>query len=97
MPVTRLDKLLKSGTSGRLGKIIRNAQDMQALTVALRARLPGALAPELLSASVRDGDLVLLCSSPAFASRLRFEGGTLLGAARELGLEVGRCRVRVAR
>ena len=70
---------------------------MQALTDALRARLPEAMATELLSVSVRDGELVLLCSSPAWASRLRFESDALLAAARELGQVADRCRVRVTR
>ena len=70
---------------------------MQALTDALRAALPEELAAELLSVSIRDQELVLLCSSPAWASRLRFESDALLAAARQRGQVAARCRVRVVR
>ncbi len=97
MTITRLEKLLKSATSGRLGKVIQTAQDMQTLTAALREPLDPELAAGLVAASVRDGELSVLADSPAWASRLRFEADTLLAAARAAGAEVSRCRVRVAR
>ncbi|MDZ7645147.1 MAG: DciA family protein [Woeseiaceae bacterium] len=97
MTVTRLDKLLKPGPGGRLEKIIQRAQDMQDLTGRLRAVLDDELADALLAANVRDGELVLVCTSSAWASRLRFESEALLAAARAAGVEATRCQVRVAR
>lgn len=97
MSATSLEKLLKSGTSGRLGKIIRTAQDMQTLTQALRNRLPEELAAELTAASVKDGELTVFATSPAWASRLRFEADTLISAARDAGTNAARCQVRVSR
>jgi predicted nucleic acid-binding Zn ribbon protein len=51
-----------------------------------------------VAANVRDdGELVVLCRSSAWASRLRFAADDLLSAARATGAEVTRCSVRVAR
>jgi predicted nucleic acid-binding Zn ribbon protein len=52
----------------------------------------------ILAANVReDGELVVICRSPAWASRLRFTADVLLEAARAQGAEASRCSVRVAR
>lgn len=97
MAVTRLENLLKSGNSSRLGKIIQTAQSMQVLTDALRRDLPAELGREIESVSLRDGRLTVLTSSQAFASRLRFEAEALLAAARAAGADATACDVRVRR
>ncbi|MCB1844001.1 MAG: DUF721 domain-containing protein [Halioglobus sp.] len=97
MTITRLDKLLKSSSSGRLERIVQRAQSIEDLTTLLKSRLNKDLAPELLSANVRNGDLILIASSSAWAARLRFEAVALLQAAREGGEQAVRCQVRVAR
>jgi hypothetical protein len=97
MTITRLEKLLKTGAGGALDEIIQRAQNMDELTTALRAALPADASQNLLAANLREnGELVLICSSPAWASRLRFETDSLMAAARAAGLTVSSCRVSVS-
>lgn len=98
MAITKLENLLKSHENNGLDKIIQRAQNMDSLTSTLQAALPGDLAANLVAANVReDGDLVLVCSSPAWASRLRFEAENLTETARKLGMTVRGCTVKVMR
>lgn len=97
MSIIRLEKLLKSGDGGTLEKVVQNAQLMEDLTLALKQRLEPDMAENVVSAGVRDdGDLVVIASSSAWASRLRFESDQLLAAARKMRPELTRCRIRVA-
>jgi len=98
MSITKLENLLKSPANKSLDKIIQRAQNMDSLTSALQAGLPDDLAANLIAANVRDdGNLVLVCSSPAWASRLRFEADQLIEVARKSGTDVSGCVVRVTR
>ncbi len=97
MTIIRLDNLLKARASGTLSKIIQRAQNMDELTTALRAELPADAEQNLLAANLREGgELVLVCTSSAWASRLRFESDKLMEAARKAGLTVKSCRVNVS-
>ncbi len=97
MTITRLENLLKTGAGGTLDEIIQRAQNMDELTTALRAELPADAGPNLLAANLReDGDLVLICASSAWASRLRFESDKLIEVTRKAGLDVKTCRVVVS-
>ena len=97
MPAKKLENLLKSGTSGKLEEIIRTASRMDSLTSALRTALDPDLADNLLAASIRDnGELVLICQSSAWASRLRFEADALLEAAAGAGFDARAVRVAVS-
>ena len=97
MSIIRLENLLKVRASGTLSKIIQRAQNMDELTTALRAALPADEGQNLLAANLREGgELVLVCSSSAWASRLRFESDMLMEAARKTGLTVNSCRVTVS-
>ena len=96
MSITRLDKLLKSGPDNRLDRIIQRAQDIDALTSALKAELPAEIAENLLSANVHEnGELILVCSTSAWASRLRFESNELIAAANKAGHSAKACKVTV--
>ena len=53
MSIIRLEKLLKSGSTNSLNKIIQRAQDMDELTGALQAALPRDLGENLLSELAR--------------------------------------------
>jgi hypothetical protein len=98
MGLTRLEKLLKAPGGSPLRTVIRRAREMDDLTVRLRAVLDAEAAPHLVAANLReDGELVIVCSSPAWAARLRFESGALLEAARAGGLQALHCDVKVAR
>ena len=97
MTITRLENLLKTGAGGTLDEIIQRAQNMDELTTALRAELPADAGLNLLAANLReDGELVLICASSAWASRLRFESDKLIDTARKAGLDVKTCRVAVS-
>ncbi len=97
MTIIRLEKLLKTGASGTLDEIIQRAQNMDELTTALRAEMPPDAGPNLLAANLREnGELVLICTSSAWASRLRFESEKLIAAARKAGLTVSSCKVSVS-
>jgi len=96
MPIIRLEKLLKSGPDSGLEKLVQRAQNMGELTQILRTGLDPDLAQNLLAANLRaDGELVLICSSSAWASRLRFEADALREIAVSAGFQATRCRVRV--
>lgn len=97
MTLTRLDNLLKKGSSAALDKIIQRAQHMDELTGTLRSALPTETGQNLLAANLRDdGELVLVCASSAWASRIRFETDQLLDTVRQAGLTATSCRVTVA-
>lgn len=101
MPVTQLKDLLESaqkgGATDSLEGLVQRARDMQDLTVILQDVLAAELADNLLAASLRDdGEMVLICRSSAWASRIRFESDELLKTARENGVEASSCRVTVS-
>jgi hypothetical protein len=97
MTIIRLENLLKARAGSTLNKIIRRAQNMDELTTALRAELAADAGQNLLAANLReDGELVLVCTSSAWASRLRFESDTLMEAARKTGRTVNSCKVTVS-
>jgi len=92
-----LKKLLNPNNDGELADVIRRAREMGELTHVLCARLPGEYAGAIAAANIRDdGSLVVIATSPAWASRLRYETDTLLAAARDAGRDVSQCRVRVS-
>ncbi|HET6630782.1 MAG TPA: DciA family protein [Woeseiaceae bacterium] len=98
MALTRLEKLLQAPGGSPLRKVIRRAQEMDGLAARLRAALDPEAAPHLVAANLReDGELAIVCSSPAWAARLRFESDTLLRAARSAGAPAERVSIRVAR
>jgi hypothetical protein len=98
MAAKRLENLLNPSKDGDLASIVRHAQDMGELAGALAAAVSPEEGASILAANVRDdGELVVLCRSSAWASRLRFSADALIAAARASGAEVSRCSVRVAR
>jgi hypothetical protein len=98
MAAKSLENLLNPSKDGDLASIVRRAQDMGELASALARALPPEEGAAILAANVReDGELVVLCQSSAWASRLRFCADALLAAARAQGAEASRCSVRVSR
>lgn len=97
MSATKLENLLKSGAAGSLEKIIQRAQNMDLLTTALRSAVAPDMGENLLAANVReDGEMVVVCASSAWASRIRFESDVLMDAARKAGFEASSTRVTVS-
>jgi len=98
MTVKQLGNLLNSNGNGDLGDLVRRARDMGELTETLSRALPMELAESLVAANIRDDrELVVICRSSAWASRLRFEEASLIDAARAHGASVDKVSVRVAR
>lgn len=58
--------------------------------------LPSALAAQVRFADLRDGKLVFLASSAAWATRLRYTQALVLEAARQLGFKAVELVVKVA-
>ena len=98
MTVKKLENILNTNKNGDLGDLVQRARDMGALTAALAKALPAELAGSLIAANIRgNSELVLICPSSAWASRLRFEETVLVKAARSHGINVDKVSVRVAR
>jgi len=98
MPTKRLDSLLNPSVGGELGGIVRRAKAMGDLAEALAAGLPPDEAASIVAANVRDDkELVVVCRSPAWASRLRYESEALLTAARRHGVDASTVTIRVSK
>lgn len=77
-------------------KIIQTAADMQLLTSALKDAVTQEIAEHLIAANVREnGELVIICTSSAWASRLRFESKILISTAKNSGFDASEMRVTV--
>ena len=77
-------------------KIIQTAADMQLLTTALKDAVTQEIAEHLIAANVREnGELVIICTSSAWASRLRFESKILISPAKNSGFDASKMRVTV--
>jgi hypothetical protein len=98
MAAKSLENLLNPSKDGDLANIVRRARDLGELASALARALPPEEGASIIAANVRDdGELVILCRSSAWASRLRFAADALLEAANAHGAGASRCSVRVAR
>ena len=97
MSADKLENLLNPSKAGDLGDIIRRARRMGELTEILSGALPQSDKSAIVAANIRDdGELVVICASSAWASRLRYETETLLKAARNAGITAQTCRIRVS-
>lgn len=97
MPAKQLSSLLNPIADGDLGDIVRRARDLGELTEVLARALPEDHAGAIVAANLRkNGELIVIAASSAWASRLRYETETLLEAARSEGVTVQTCRVRVS-
>ena len=96
MTKNELKNLLNPNAGGDLGLLVRRAREMGELTHVLCKALPDEYAGAIVAANLRDnGDLVVIVTSSAWASRLRYETDLLLKAARDAGLAPTACRIRV--
>ncbi len=97
MPPKRLQNTINPSADGDLGDLIRRAQEMGELATALQQSLPSKLSAGIVAANLRDnGELVVICPSSAWASRLRFEADQLVEAARKTGADAQSCTIRVS-
>lgn len=97
MSAEKLKNLLKINDKGDLGAVVQRAREMGELTETLSNAIPESDRGAIVAANVReDGELIVICASPAWAARLRYETDVLLAAARKAGVKASACRVRVA-
>jgi hypothetical protein len=97
MPIEKLKHLLNFSNHGDLGDIVKRARKMGELTDIVARALPETDRASVIAANIRgDGELIVICASPAWASRLRFETDAMLKAAQNAGEKVHTCRVRVS-
>lgn len=85
------DIVLSSDAAGLAARAGRLAD----LGARLNRVLPSALSAQVRLANLRDGKLVFLVASPAWATRLRYSQALVLEAARQLGLDVQGLVVKV--
>lgn len=97
MSSNKLKNLLNPSIDGDLGELINRARRMGELTDILASALPESERNSIVAANVReDGELVVICASSAWASRLRYETDKLLEAASKAGISAQTCRIRVS-
>lgn len=81
---------------GVLGRLRQGSAEADRALRAVRSALPEELAAQVWGASVRSGQLTVLVTSAAWATRIRYQAPGLREAtARELGAELERVVVRV--
>lgn len=98
MTSKHVKNLLNPSNANDLGDILRRAREMGELTDVLVRALPDRHSAGIVAANLREDEtLVVIVASSAWASRLRYETGALLEAARTAGIEAESCRIRVAR
>jgi hypothetical protein len=81
---------------GPIAALSSRAHELDRLDRQLRQSLPSPLREQVRLADVRNGRLVFLAPTSAWASRLRLTQTQLLGAARALGTRVESVVVKVA-
>jgi hypothetical protein len=97
MPSNKLKNLLNPSADGDLANLISRAKSMGELTSVLCNSLPESDRSAIVAANIReDGELIVICASSAWASRLRYQTDDLLRAARDSGVTAHTCRIRVS-
>jgi hypothetical protein len=82
--------------SNNLESIIQRAKEMDNLKKMLRNVLNKEAAKHLISANIRrNGELVLLCNSSAWGSKIRFDQEKLLKIAQTKWKFLTSCRVKI--
>lgn len=80
---------------GSFASLAKKAGELDALDRALRQTLPTPLREQVRFAHLRNGRLVFLASSPAWASRLRLMQAQILATAHTIGARASSVTVKV--
>jgi hypothetical protein len=75
--------------------LAKRAHEQDELDRQLRRTLPSPLRDQVRLADIRNGRIVFLAPSPAWASRLRLAQAQILAAARAMGAQAGSVVVKV--
>jgi hypothetical protein len=81
---------------GPIAALARRARQLETLDQQLRQTLPTPLRDQVRFADLREGRLVFLAPSPAWASRLRLHQAQILETARANGTKANSVAVKVA-
>ncbi|HEX7816228.1 DUF721 domain-containing protein [Dyella sp.] len=81
---------------GPIAALAERAGELEALDRALRQTLPSPLREQVRFANLRDGRLIFLATTSAWASRLRLMQTQILSAAHALGVRAVYVSVKVA-
>jgi len=81
---------------GPVARLAQRARELDTLDRQLRATLPAPLREHVRFADLRDGRLVFLAPSSAWASRVRLYQAQILEAARAIGAKASSVAVKVA-
>lgn len=81
---------------GPVASLAQRARELDQLDRQLRATLPSPLRDQVRFADLRDGRLVFLAPSSAWASRVRLYQAQILEAARAIGAKAHSVAVKVA-
>lgn len=81
---------------GPIASLAARARELDGLDRRLRQSLPAVIREQVRLADVRDGRLVFLAPTPAWASRLRLSQASLLDTAQALGTRAQSVVVKVA-
>jgi len=81
---------------GPVASLAQRARELDQLGRQLRATLPSPLRDQVRFADLRDGRLVFLAPSSAWASRVRLYQAQILEAARAIGAKAHSVAVKVA-
>lgn len=96
-PSRRSTRGLKSISEfGPVASLAQKARELDQLDRQLRATLPAPMRDQIRFADLRDGRLVFLAPSSAWASRVRLYQTQILEAARALGASAHSVAVKVA-
>lgn len=96
-PPRRSTRGLKSiAEVGPVASLAKRARELDGLDRQLRATLPKPLRDQVRFADLRDGRLVFLAPSSAWASRVRLYQTQILDAARDMGAMAFAVAVKVA-
>lgn len=88
---------LKSVTEfGLVASLAKRARELDQLDRQLRATLPAPMRDQIRFADLRDGRLVFLAPSSAWAARVRLYQTQILEAARAIGTQAHSVAVKVA-
>lgn len=94
--MTRTPQHVLEASGSRLSQLVRRAEALDRLTLAVRQLLPPALGPRCLATAFGDGCLTIYVDSAAWTTRIRFyQNGLKAGLKQRFDTPVRRVRVKV--
>ncbi len=93
----KLKNILNSKDQHDLGSLVENTKRLAKLTENLSFTLPESDRHAIVAANIKNnGELIVICASSAWASRLRYKTKALISAANKTGIKANSCKIRVS-